>query len=221
MKRCPAVTSPARRPCARRSTSTTRPSNRHRMLCSGRTQRSALAAPAHRLRPRERLDRPRDDSPAAPRGGAARDRARAGSSSRPRRRAHLERGERVDAGRLHEAFERALRRADVRAFAFLGDVGLARRQPVDHERRAAAASRTPRRVRTRAARRRASRRSSRADRSAARGLHARGNLFGEQLEQKLGHVQSPLRACARASASQQRFRERAHAADVGSAARSR
>ncbi len=162
-----------------------------------------IAAPPHRLRPGERLDRARDERGQDARGRAAGDRPREVVVVGPAHGADLERVERVDARRLHEAFQRALRRADVRAFALLGHVRLAFRQTVDHEREP-----SRRHVRIGSRERQPFLAELRGNRRAqllrGRRLHARGDLLGEQLEQQLRHDQ--LGCAVRASQlSQQAF----------------
>ena len=96
----------------------------------------------------------------------------------------------IDGGeprRFEEAFDRGLRRIDARALALLAHIGRARWQAIDHRdqaprrgegpdllelepRLAERAAQQPRQILARAR------------------LHARGDFFGEQFEQKLSHV---------------------------------
>ena len=108
-----------------------------------------------------------------------------------------------DAGRFQKAFDRLFGRVDARAFLLFGDVGLLGGQAGDRERQAARAGKAADAFEHQAAV------GERADDEALqvlRGLrlHARGDFFGEELEEKVRH--SSRRALQRAHPPSARMR---------------
>ena len=145
------------------------------------------AAPFHRFGPGQRLHRGVDDAGQGLGGRAALllqhgepELALAGV-------ALLRLVERGEACCLQEALDRLVGRADARAASFLADIGARRRQAIDHQRQPAR-----RRERARVGEGDTRRLQSVADESLEilRGarLHARGNLFAQELEKQFGHL---------------------------------